>query len=315
MSNTETKIKDVVILGFGTEFSHTYQGKYKETMEKLSNYWLSRGMRFINSSVYQYNYKKEYFNDGGVFDGKKWIHVKKIRPSKVFYKSNKINHLTNHINESFEFLNDLKLVLLANNKYDTARAFKECSPMTLKLSQIESKKFNIDKLTREDYIIKPINGSWGAGIMKVKKWEIKDILEKFWYGKENVIIQDFLDLSCWVPWIVEGIHDLRFSVFGKKLFPHVYVRVPKEWDFRSNISAGGTDFFMKNSQLPKEAVNMAKRIVRNIHATIGGWIYSIDLANTTEGFKLMEINSSPWFLFKEKKIQELFFEYLVDALQ
>lgn len=57
------------------------------------------------------------------------------------------------------------------------------------------------------------------------------------FGADNFIVQEYLDMSCGVPGIVEGMHDLRFSIFGKEIFPFVYVRKPAEGDFRSNISA------------------------------------------------------------------------------
>lgn len=307
--------KDIVILWFWTEFNVTYKWKYRETMELLMNYGRENNIRFINSSVYHYNHKKWFFTDWWTYNGKKWEALKKIKPEKVLYKSNKVNHLTNHINEEFEFMNDLKLVLLANNKFDTARYFKSCSPLTWKLSDIESSKFNKNKLVKDEYIIKPINWSWWSGIMKVKKTELDNILSKFWYWKENVIIQEFLDMSCWVPWVVEWIHDLRYSVFWKRIFPHVYVRIPKEGDFRSNISAWWKDYFVDINKLPIECNNMAKKIVRDIYNIIWEWIYSIDIVNTTEWYKLMELNSSPWFLFKEKDIQKKYFQYIVNSLK
>ena len=319
MSTTEkTKEKentDIVVLGFWTEFKHTYQWKYRETMELLSNFGLKNGVRFINSSVYQYNQKKGHFNEWGTFDWEKWVHLKKVKPKKVLYKSNKVNHLTNHIQEEFEFFNDLKLVLLANNKFDTAMYFKRFSPMTLRLIDIAKRGFNMNRLKKEEYVIKPINWSWWAWIMKVRKTELKETLDKFWYWRENVIIQEFLDMSCWVPGIVEWMHDIRFSVFGKKIFPHVYIRKPKDGDFRSNISAWWTDFFVPLKSIPKECHNMVKNIVREIWTTMQESIYSIDMVNTLDWYKLMELNSSPWFLFNEKDIQKEFFKHIIETLK
>lgn len=207
------------------------------------------------------------------------------------------------------------MILLANNKFDTARYFKKYSPLTLRLIDIERKSFNWNTFSKSEYIIKPINGSGWAGIMKVKKTDLKDTLSKFWYGKENVIIQEFVDMSCWVQGIVKWMHDLRFSVFWKKIFPHVYVRKPKDGDFRSNISAGWSDYFVWVKEIPKECLTIVQNIVNDIYQNMWWWIYSIDMAWTSEGFKLMELNSSPWFLFKEKDIQREYFNYIVNELK
>lgn len=59
-----------------------------------------------------------------------------IKPDRVWYKSNKIGHLTNHVHEEFDFMNDLKLILLANNKYDTAKVFRNISPETQRLTRL-----------------------------------------------------------------------------------------------------------------------------------------------------------------------------------
>lgn len=57
IKETKSKLTDIVILWFGTEFKHKFRGKYRETMELLSKYALENWVRFVNSSVYQYDNK------------------------------------------------------------------------------------------------------------------------------------------------------------------------------------------------------------------------------------------------------------------
>lgn len=306
---------DIIVLGTGIDFRVSERNKYKDTHERIMAHARKKGINFINTSVYEFNPKEAIFRQGQYFDGKEWKMRENIKPDRVWYKSNKIGHLTNHVHEEFDFMNDLKLILLANNKYDTAKVFKDFSPETQRMTRLMWKNNRIEWLRDEPYIIKPNNGSGGSGIMKVHRDSLRDTLEKFWYGAENFIVQEYLDMRCGVPGVVEGMHDLRFSVFGKEIFPFVYVRKPMEWDFRSNVSVGGTDYFVPLEKIPEEAIKMVTEIMNYIDSHIGHSLFTVDMVNTTKGFKLMELNSSPWFLFKERDIQDLYFDYILKTLK
>lgn len=306
---------DIVVLGTGVDFRVSQNNKYKDTHEKIMNHARQKGINFINTSVYEFDPKSLTFRQWQYFDGLEWKLREEIKPDRVWYKSNKIGHLTNHVHEEFDFMNDLKLILLANNKFDTAKVFKDFSPETQRLTRLLGKNNRIELLDNAPYILKPNNGSWGSWILKVHRDELRSTAEKFMFGAENFIVQEYVDMTCWVPGVIEWMHDLRFSVFWREIFPFVYVRKPAEGDFRSNISAWGTDFFVPVEKIPHSAIDMVTKIMEYVDSHIGHSLFTIDIVNTTKGFKLMELNSSPWFLFKEKDIQDLYFDYILRTLK
>lgn len=127
---------DIIVLGTGIDFRVSERNKYKDTHERIMAHARKKGINFINTSVYEFNPKEAIFRQGQYFDGKEWKMRENIKPDRVWYKSNKIGHLTNHVHEEFDFMNDLKLILLANNKYDTAKVFKDFSPETQRMTRL-----------------------------------------------------------------------------------------------------------------------------------------------------------------------------------
>lgn len=150
---------DIVVLGTGVDFRVSQSNKYKDTHEKIMAFAKRKGINFINTSVYEFDPVECVFRQGQYFDGRQWQIRESIKPDRVWYKSNKIGHLTNHVHEEFDFMNDLKLILLANNKYDTAKVFRDISPETQRLTRLIGNNGRIELLNDAPYILKPNNGS------------------------------------------------------------------------------------------------------------------------------------------------------------
>jgi len=100
-------------------------------------------------------------------------------------------------------MNDLKLILLANNKFDTAKVFRDFSPETQRLTRLLGNNNRIEQLDNAPYILKPNNGSGGSGILKVHRDELRKTAEKFMFGAENFIVQEYVDMTCGVPGVIE----------------------------------------------------------------------------------------------------------------
>lgn len=295
----------LILLTDSCNFKSSMQEKYRNSYEKLSIIWIENKIQIIRSSIYEFDIEKNIFFKWEFFDWEKWVDIENIKADLIWYKSNTLSYETIAISEKNKFINNIKLVSLANDKLATSNIFSDLSPKTWSLWNIE-----IKEITDTKYIVKPNWWSWWKNIEVVSKNSLIDkILKKElnWY-----IVQEFLDLSVWIKGVVKWIHDVRVTIIGNEIFPYAYIREPKKWDFKSNISQWWKSYFMEITKLSKSFLNVTNKIKTYIDKNIWKWFYSIDLANTDKWIRLIEINSSPWVLLKEWKIKELYFERLIE---
>jgi glutathione synthase/RimK-type ligase-like ATP-grasp enzyme len=122
--------------------------------------------------------------------------------------------------------------------------------------------------------------------------------------EELYIIQQFKDFTKWYPWICTGNHDVRFMFAGNKII-EITLRVPKKWDFRSNIWSGGIQKNLSKQQIPKDLLLLSKKIYKDLNLD---WtdIFSMDFAYCKKEKQryLLEINASPgtWYYQIDKKV-------------
>jgi ribosomal protein S6--L-glutamate ligase len=143
---------------------------------------------------------------------------------------------------------------------------------------------NIKKLVEEvgglPAIIKLLRGTQGVGVMIATTMkEVATIVETFWELGQEIFIQEFIAES-------KG-SDVRALVVGDKVVGAMR-RKARKGEFRSNIHRGGEGKPMK---LPTTYAAVAVRAA----ATVGLGICGVDLLESKNGPKVMELNSSPGF--------------------
>jgi len=174
--------------------------------EKLSEILAEKWVDFIRSSSFEYDCVKKIFKKGQIVKAGKWEDISNFQPDVILCYSNTVNDNLIEISKVFPFKNEIWLISLANDKLKTAQYFYEYSPVTYNLLH--------EGLIRDkEYIIKP---NWGTGWNNIKKIKWYELLD--YVLKKDYIIQEILDLSVGIEWIVNGIHDVRFIVFGGVFF-------------------------------------------------------------------------------------------------
>ena len=126
-------------------------------------------------------------------------------------------------------------------------------------------------------IIKPIFGSRGVGITRVSDLEIaKRIFSSLAFNHNVIYIQEF------VP---HENRDIRAFVIGGKVVACMY-RIADDW--KTNVSQGAR---MKSLKPNEKIVNLAI----NASQAIGCKVAGVDILESSEGYKVNEINSQPGF--------------------
>lgn len=129
-------------------------------------------------------------------------------------------------------------------------------------------------------IIKLIRGTQGVGVMIAQSLtEVQTILDTFSALDQDIVLQEFVAES-------KG-RDVRALVVGDKVVGAMR-RQAKRGEFRSNIHRGGRG---KPFDLPGEWADAAVKAAQAVGLEIAG----VDMLESKDGPKIMEINSSPGF--------------------
>ncbi|MFZ5470102.1 MAG: ATP-grasp domain-containing protein [Myxococcota bacterium] len=134
-------------------------------------------------------------------------------------------------------------------------------------------------------IIKLLRGTQGVGVMIASTvQEVQTIVDTFWDLGQEIVLQEFIQES-------KGA-DVRALVVGNRVVGAMR-RKAKKGEFRSNIHRGGEG---KPIALPPAFEEVAVRAAQIVGLEIAG----VDMLESAQGPKVMEINSSPGFEGLEK---------------
>jgi ribosomal protein S6--L-glutamate ligase len=129
-------------------------------------------------------------------------------------------------------------------------------------------------------ILKLIQGTQGVGVMIAHSVaEVESILGTLWDLGQEILLQEFVSES-------RG-RDIRALVVGDRVVGAMR-REARRGEFRSNLHRGG---FGTAIELPADYAEAAVRAARVVGLDVAG----VDLLESSEGPKVVELNSSPGF--------------------
>lgn len=127
-------------------------------------------------------------------------------------------------------------------------------------------------------IIKVLSGTQGAGVLLAETRKMAEaIIESLQIAKQNLLIQEFVSES-------RG-RDIRAFVVGDRVVAAMR-RIAQEDEFRSNVHLGA---FTEAVELDKEYERAALLAAGILGLRIAG----VDLLESNDGPKVMEVNASP----------------------
>lgn len=215
--------------------------------------------------------------------------------------------------KNFLIIPSEKVAVIGNDKFENYKFTEKYQPYTVLLSSFLCST-TIQKTFKNKIVIKPIRANGGKWIVLTTVPELLKKRKKYHGLEELYIVQQFKDFSKWYPWICTGNHDVRFMFAGNKII-EITLRIPKKWDFRSNLWSGGTQKNLQKSQIPHKLVSLSKKIYADLHLD-GKDIFSMDFAYCKKDTQryLLEINASPgtWFYQTDKKILTTICRWLVN---
>ncbi|MGD9581691.1 MAG: RimK family alpha-L-glutamate ligase [Vampirovibrionia bacterium] len=242
---------------------------------------------------------------------KKDLNISVVNPLECnVYKENNINYITNkgqlldkvdfviprigsashfygiYLVQAFEenniqTLNSFKGILNSRNKYNTYLKLVENNiptPKTALIKSTENIDFILDKLGKFPVIIKLTRGSQGKGVMYADSYNsLRSIIDTMSLLEEDIIIQQYFHTE-------PKNSDIRLYVLYNTVIGSTQ-RI-NNYDFRSNTHCGGS---MKQININNELAEIALKTANCFNLNF----CSIDFLQTSEGPKILEINSTP----------------------
>ncbi len=136
----------------------------------------------------------------------------------------------------------------------------------------------VDAVGGTPVIIKLLQGTQGVGVMIADSAEgVESTLDTLWGLGQNIILQEFVAES-------RG-RDVRAIVVGGELVGAMQ-RTAREGDFRSNLHRGGAGAQVVLDDTYRDAAVKAAHI-------IGLDVAGVDILESKEGPRIIEVNSSP----------------------
>lgn len=130
-------------------------------------------------------------------------------------------------------------------------------------------------------IVKLLRGTQGIGVMLAHTMaELSTIIDTMWELGQEIMVQEFVEES-------RG-RDVRVFVIGDRAVGAIRRRASKRGEFRSNLHRGGVG---RSIVLPPEYARTAVLAAQVVGLEVAG----VDLLESDDGPKVMEVNSSPGF--------------------
>ncbi len=261
----------------------------------MQNIFRKHDIELVRVSINKFNAKKKYFTEYNSMDSL-WNNIlinKTYTPDIVWIRKwTWIKHKYDNL-QSFAIVPSEKIAVLWNDKFENFKFTHKYQPTTFLLSWFFNNT-SIQKKFSDIIVLKPIRSNWGKWIILTTTKQILQNKKKYIWLDELYIVQQFKDFSQWYPWICKGNHDVRLMFAGKKII-EITLRIPKTWDFRSNIWSWGVQVPLQKNQLPKELLSLSRKIYKDLNLK-GNDIFSMDFAYCKKEKKryLLEINASPW---------------------
>ncbi len=184
-------------------------------------------------------------------------------------------------------VNDPRAIEIAIDKFRTLYLLTLSgipTPLTLVCESEYRAVENLDVFNASSIVVKPLFGSRGFGVFKLRSRHIIEMRDLVWR------VSFYLTASKAVLLLQEYLRhrgtDYRLLVVGNRVVAHMMRRARASW--KTNVSQGGEP--VKTCRLDPEVEDLAMRSCRVIGCEIAG----VDIVETESGEKfVLELNTQP----------------------
>lgn len=183
-------------------------------------------------------------------------------------------------------LNPPEINEICSDKWATYQRFQSYCPKSILVEATDQLKLALESITSDLVVAKPQRGFEGIGVFVGSRSELESSTASLHFP---LLVQAFIDSSAGIPGIVAGVHDFRIGVLdGEPLFS--YVRTPPKGSLKANFSLGGSYENVAVDRIPLSFLELVGFVDAQL-TQYRDRFYSVDLALTPDGPKIIELNS------------------------
>ncbi len=204
--------------------------------------------------------------------------ITRIKPALTYYATSIIRQF--EASHSI-CLNSSSAIINSRNKLYTLQILAQHNlpvPTTAFANSATYTNNLVQKVNNAPLIIKLIEGTKGVGVMLAENNKAAEsIINSFHSLKKDVLVQQYISEA-------KG-QDIRCFVVGEKVIATMQ-RTAQDGEFRANIHLGASGKEIKITPYEEEMAIKASKV-------LGLEIAGVDMIRSSEGLKILEVNSSP----------------------
>ena len=173
---------------------------------------------------------------------------------------------------------------VCTDKWETYGLFESMSPFSLLVESADNLVAALSRIPTSYKVVKPVEGLQGE---RVRIGKPEDLLVA--PIEMPVIAQEFLNSRNGIPGVVKGIHDFRITLLNGAVICAL-VRTPPPGKLVASVAVGADMQVVERPSIPKPLLDLAMSIDARL-AHYGQRLFSVDMAMTPDGPRLIELNS------------------------
>lgn len=272
---------------------------YAEIIENLEKRSIDTVIVRNNSYLWNWEFSHYFKWDGTTYE-------KIDTPIKLDLLWNRDSENTIPHIDDLEVLNRFEFDEICRDKVKTYENFTAFSWKTIIINSYKELEENIWKISSDRIILKPRFWEQCMWVYAINKDEINADLYEDW---DNILLQEFLDSSVWIEWLVDWLHEIQvFSING--VFSWARLKQPAKWSLISSATGANiwTVRWLKEKEIPTQLLKEMKKL----DDSISGYplrLYRADFVHTNKWYKMIEINSRPGVMHKDKEWPEYYWDF------
>lgn len=272
---------------------------YAEIIEVLEKLWIKAVIVRNNSYIWKWVFSHYFIWD-------KWTYLRVEEEIKVDLLWNRDSENVIPKIDDLEILNRLEFDEICRDKVKTAQVLEEFSAKTFLLNSYEDLLENISKIPTEKIVLKPRFWEQCRGIYVINKDEIKKELYPEW---KDILLQEFFDSSVWIDGLVSWLHEIQVFIVNWE-FAWARVKQPAKWSYISSATWENiwTVRWLKKSEVSDDLLKEIKKLDSKF-LNFPLRLFRADFVNTSKWYKLIEINSRPWVMHKDKEWADFYWDF------
>ena len=252
------------------EYLNSHRELSAEVAKVGGRYHIVRGQQSYNSNG--------RFLQSWILDGEQIVEAGPIQADVIYDKGY-------FVSDGFlPVLNSPDFNHICTDKWRTFELFYHYSPPTWRADCYRDYLWALDQIDGHFAVVKPIRGLEGRDV-----WIDSPQVLRQQHPRTPVVVQSFLDSSAGVPGIAAGIHDYRITLINREIVCS-FVRTPAPGRLVTGLVSGGSLTVIPLHRIPSVFADLALTVDRRL-CHYRPRFYSVDMALTADGPRLIELNS------------------------